>query len=583
MKFSAGICFSGAAPPKIAFFTISALSIYFRHMNFAHLLLTKTNTYRFICNDSPDTIMQEIDSLAARKSEAAVSDFSQKAEADAEMATPAALSTAQSNRPGALQTVNSVSQSVKDAEFDRMRIKKLNVTKRSLKQNSYTKFRFEAGRSTNFLRSLFQPRIFGNVSGAGSETTVELKTELPLLPTKLINWSGNIALFSLFGMFGSYLLLPNPQPLMPVLVKATLLPGMFALLVSFVCQYFLQTDSRALADDLAEKGRARSLETIPTDASKVLAKTFFSLNSLITLLACACILAAACLLHNWAWQQWTSGKYTKSEELCLNVLDLARISLGKDSAGVAGCEYYIAECSRCEGKLEQAEKFYLQSLADLERNVEPSNTSIADTVINLGRVYEEQNKLEKALSNYARARKIFEAAPAFGPRCIWIGHIWNRIAAIQMKQKNYAEAEQSENKALVIDTAYKWLAGQSIAQDTNDLGVIYYQQGKYEQARRAFAEALRLKADLPEASSYSKGTSLYNLSFAQDKLGQKEWARTSMKQAIAYWQKYLGIKGASGLSAHDLYAKVLKAAKPEYEVPNYDRRADLIIDGLGRI
>jgi tetratricopeptide (TPR) repeat protein len=578
-------------------------------MNFANLLLTKTNTYRFICHDSPETVIQSIDSLAATNDSVAstknsvsptnnslastdnsltVADIADQGGSGSRLGTeietkPPPISTTAPSRDGGLQTVNAVSKAVADASAEKMRIKRLNVTKRSLKQNSYTKFRFEAGRSTNFLRRLFQPRIFGNVSGEGLETTVELKTQLPLLPTKLINWSANLSLFSLFGIFGSYLLLPNPQPLMAVLMKATLLPGMFAVFIALVCQYFLQTDSRAVADELAEKNRARSLETIAPITADVFKKTFFSLNSVITLLLCGCILAAACLLHNWAWQQWTSGKYAKSEELCLNVLDLARVALGKDSAGVAGCEYYIAECSRCESKLEQAEKFYLQSLTDLERNVEPSNTSIADTVVNLGRVYEEQNKLDKALSCYSRARKIFEAAPAFGPRCIWIGHIWNRIAAVQLKQKKYADAEQSQNKALVIDTAYKWLAGQSIAQDTNDLGVIYYQQGKYEQARRAFAEALRLKADIPEASSYSKGTSLYNLSFAQDKLGEKSGSETSRKQAIAYWQKYLGIKNISGLSAHDLYAKVLKAAKPEYEVPNYDRRADLIVDGLGRI
>jgi tetratricopeptide (TPR) repeat protein len=565
-------------------------------MNFANLLLTKANTYRFICHDSPETIIKNIDSLAedhsvadSRTVDSLSAAGSSDQEANGVLLSPEAatktpsISTTQPFREGALQTINTVSQTTADATIEKMRIKKLSVTKRSLKQNAYTKFRFEAGRSTNFLRRLFQPRIFGNVSGEGLETTVELKTELPILPTKLINWSANFALFSLFGIFGSYLLLPNPQPLTTVLMKATLVPGMFALFVSFICQYFLQTDSRAIADDLAQKSRARNLETIPPITAKVFAKTFLSLNSVITLLLCGCILAAACLIHNWAWEQWTSGKYAKSEELCLNVLDLARVALGKESAGVAGCEYYIAECSRCEGKLDQAEKFYLQAKEHLERIVEPSNTFLGDTILNLGRVYEEQNKLDRALGCYVRARAIFENAPDFGPRCMLNAHIWNRIAAVQLKQKNYTEAERSINKALVVDTAYKWMAGQSVAQDTNDLGVIYYHQGKYEQARRAFAEALRLKSDLPAASSYSKGTTLYNLSFAQDKLGEKDWAKTSMKDALGYWQKYLGMKGSSGLSPHDLYAKVLKAAKPEYEVPNCDRRADLIVDGLGRM
>ncbi len=65
-------------------------------------------------------------------------------------------------------------------------------------------------------------------------------------------------------------------------------------------------------------------------------------------------------MHQYAWDLWVKGDYQKSEALCRPVQTLATAVFAVNSAAAADCDYYIAECLRCQGKYKEAESYYLK-------------------------------------------------------------------------------------------------------------------------------------------------------------------------------------------------------------------------------
>jgi tetratricopeptide (TPR) repeat protein len=439
----------------------------------------------------------------------------------------------------------------------------------------------------NIFANAFQPVFIakGRTSVNEHQTVLEVETRLPKLPLRLINWAANMSLYALFGIIGSYLLLPNPTPVADVFIKLTVLPLLFAGAMSASLRIIVVEAQGRMSETLTKTSGALQTNKIDYPHAATVRGVIFSWDTLFTFMILGALLGTATNLHWQAWELWKNGDYQASEKLCTPVLKLAEYVLGKESSGAAGCDYYLAECSRCEGKYDQARAYYQKALSIYRQNLAADNPAIADGLLNLGRVEDACGNYKLAKQYYEQANHIYDISPMFGPKCIWIGHVKNKIAALLLNSGDLEGARQNAEKALAVDRTYRQYAYRSVPEDLNDLGVILYKQQNFQEAERKLRESLSQKATDPINDEYSIALTSENLSIVLSKLGRQEEAENLHKQAVRKMRDYL-TKHKIEATAQDvrvLYQKVLDSTKASYETPNYDTRAEMLIDGPCRI
>jgi tetratricopeptide (TPR) repeat protein len=296
-------------------------------------------------------------------------------------------------------------------------------------------------------------------------------------------------------------------------------------------------------------------------------------------------LGLAFFLHSEAWNLWVDGKYKQCEELCRPVLTLTEFALGPHNSIVAQNAYYIAECCRMEGNLDEASHFYKVSLEGCERNLGANHKIVADNCYNLARVEEQKGNLKEAQKLYKRAMQIWDNSPEFGPRSAVISKLCNRLALLDTRLKDYKEAIAMQERANIIDKNY---AGQypeakdSVAIGTNDMGVIQALAGHTKEAESLYKEALTQKKRLFGGANYSDAITMYNLSELYQGLDQKTEAEALRSKAIKIWHDYLPNHPDVGkLLSQDktkLFTQIRELNAADYEVPHWEARVDAIVD-----
>jgi tetratricopeptide (TPR) repeat protein len=449
-------------------------------------------------------------------------------------------------------------------------------------------YKFEVAKKQNFFLKLFQPKFVGLATAdpGSTGTTLHISMRLPVIPVMLINWSANLALFAVFGVFGSYLLLDDPTPVGLVFEKIAIVPLFFSMLLAGLVRLNITRSRDNIVDVLVASAHARDKQRVDLDAKTESMKVVWSQRTIATFISLFLIIGAAAYMHHQAWELWIAGKYQESESLCTPVLKMAEFALGKESSGAAGCTYYFAECSRCEGKLQQARESYHRALNLFQQNLLPNNPVIAYCLLNLGRTEEASNNYELALDYYLKAEKMYVEIPSFGPDCMWTARVLDRIAVVEMKLKRLSDAESCLRHSVKIDTAYRYMAGRSVAEDLNDLGVILFNEGKIDEAKKNFVQSLTLKKKEPVNDSFSVALTSENLSIVLNKIGEHKDASKLHHEALEKFRDFLkrkNVKPGAHDDARSLYEKVLSCTKETYEVPVFDTRAELLIDGIGRI
>jgi tetratricopeptide (TPR) repeat protein len=181
---------------------------------------------------------------------------------------------------------------------------------------------------------------------------------------------------------------------------------------------------------------------------------------------------------------------------------------------------------------------------------------------------------------------MFIDIPSFGPDTMMTAKVLDRIAAVEIKLKKFSDAESEVRRSVKIDTAYRYMAGRSIAEDLNDLGVILFNDRKIDEAKKTLAQSLALKKKESLNDSFSVALTSENLSIVLNKIGEHKDAVKLHQEALQKFRDFLkskNIKPAAPDNAKSLYEQVLSCTKETYEVPVFDTRAELLIDGVGRI
>lgn len=126
----------------------------------------------------------------------------------------------------------------------------------------------------------------------------------------------------------------------------------------------------------------------------------------------------------------------------------------------------------------------------------------------LGKVYEVQGTLDKAIVEYQEALK--------NPQYDTPQKPYLNLGLVYMKQEKYDQATREFQRVLQIDP------NNVVAH--NELGRSYYQMGKPKEAISSYQEAIRMAPNYLDAH--------YNLAFAYMKEGSKGLAATQFKKVI---------------------------------------------------
>ncbi len=138
-------------------------------------------------------------------------------------------------------------------------------------------------------------------------------------------------------------------------------------------------------------------------------------------------------------------------------------------------------------ELDKAESLLVESVAERRQLLGPDHPEVAASLLDLGRLRGEQDRLDEALDHYREALRIYELSSPEAPD---IAELYSRIGGIHLDAGRYVEAETSLLQALTGFDELESDVGRARALRT--LGVLYNRQGQLDRAKEALEQALDL-------------------------------------------------------------------------------------------
>jgi tetratricopeptide (TPR) repeat protein len=153
-------------------------------------------------------------------------------------------------------------------------------------------------------------------------------------------------------------------------------------------------------------------------------------------------------LNNLARLYYFQGRYNDAEPLFLQSLDILKLQLGNDHPDVAQSLNNLAQLYYSQGRYNDAELLYLQSLDILKRQLGYDHPDVAQSLNNLAQLYYSQGRYNDAELLYLQSLDILKRQLGYDHPDV--AQSLNNLAQLYFSQENYLEAENLAQQALVI-------------------------------------------------------------------------------------------------------------------------------------
>jgi len=244
-----------------------------------------------------------------------------------------------------------------------------------------------------------------------------------------------------------------------------------------------------------------------------------------------------------AFQHWGSatriqGKYAEAVAHYGQALALAQ-SIDY-TEGIAAALNGLGMTLHSQGKYDEALEYYFRALKAWESlnnltETPPSSSSFALSMPvyargtamvlnNIGSIYRNQGKYDRALECYSRAFKLWEQMNDKKGMSAAL----NNTGLIYMNQGSYELALAQYQRALQIDQSLG--DKQGVAVSYNNIGIIYQYQGNDDKALETYIKALRISEELGDRQNASE--TLKNISSVLNKRGNSPEALQYATQAL---------------------------------------------------
>lgn len=189
--------------------------------------------------------------------------------------------------------------------------------------------------------------------------------------------------------------------------------------------------------------------------------------------------------------------------------------------GIAFCTINIGMVYRYQGNHEKAIDYFDRTIKLREKLGDKFGLAVA--INQVIEVYFNQGKLDVALKQYDELYKLYEELGDIKG----IAVVLSGIGAIQYKNKNYPEARENRERALVINRSIE--NNEGIVNNLNELALIYLKLGNNELANKTMAEATKVSKK-PGYTSFLINNYLYKSRFFEE--------TGSLDSALFYFKKY---------------------------------------------
>ena len=201
-------------------------------------------------------------------------------------------------------------------------------------------------------------------------------------------------------------------------------------------------------------------------------------------------------------------------------------------------DHNLGNLYRDQGKLDKAEQMYIRALVGRETELGVDHTSTLDTVNNLGAIYCQRGKLDEAEQMYIRA--LAGREKALGTDHIATLDTVNNLGILYCTQGKLDKSEQvfmqvlaGREKALGADHS-------STIDTFNNLGNLYYAQGKVDKAEQMYIRALAGKEKALGVDHPATLDTVHNLGNLYRDQGKPDKAEQMYMRALAGTSKSLG-------------------------------------------
>jgi len=229
----------------------------------------------------------------------------------------------------------------------------------------------------------------------------------------------------------------------------------------------------------------------------------------------------------------SQGRYNDAEPLYLQSLDIRKRQLGNDHPDVATILNNLAGLYESQGRYNDAEPLYLQSLDIRKRQLSNDHPDVATSLNNLAQLYYSQGRYNDAeplllQSLDIRKRQLGNDHPH-------VAQSLNNLAQLYYSQGQYNDAEPLYLQSLDIRKRQLGNDYPDVAQSLNNLAQLYYSQGQYNDAEPLYLQSLDIKKrqlgnDYPDVA-----TSLNNLALLYESQRKYLEAENLAQQALVIY------------------------------------------------
>ncbi|WP_413171640.1 tetratricopeptide repeat protein [Anabaena azotica] len=243
-------------------------------------------------------------------------------------------------------------------------------------------------------------------------------------------------------------------------------------------------------------------------------------------------------LNQLALLYYSQGRYNDAEPLYLQSLDIRKHQLGADHPNVATSLNNLAALYESQGRYNDAEPLYLQSLETWKRQLGADHPNVASSLNNLAGLYESQGRYNDAEPLYLQSLEIWKRQ--LGADHPNVASSLNNLAGLYKSQGRYNDAEPLYLQSLEIWKRQLGTDHPNVASSLNNLAGLYRSKGRYNDAEPLYLQSLeiikrQLGTDHPNVAS-----SLNNLAGLYRSKGRYNDAEPLYLQSLEIRKRQLG-------------------------------------------
>lgn len=216
----------------------------------------------------------------------------------------------------------------------------------------------------------------------------------------------------------------------------------------------------------------------------------------------------------------------------------------------------LASLDKAQGKYDQAEELFKQSLAIRVKAQGPDHADVVVGLANLADLYESEGKLSVAKPLYLRALAI--ETKALGKDHPNLASTYTSVAVLLMEEGSFVQAESFYQQALAINKKVLGPNHPQVASDLDGLALVYGYEGKYDAAEPLHMRALHIRENAFGPDSPDVGLSLQNLALMYDDEGKFALAEPVYTRTFSVQSRGLSTEPETKLPGADAYEAIWK-------------------------